>query len=71
MLAAELLARGIRARVIDKGDGVTLQSRAIGIHARALEVLDMMGIADRFTDRGQIVRRFRYYSEGSAWSAWT
>ena len=64
VLAAELLARGIHARVIDKGDGVILQSRAIGIHARALEVLDMMGIADRFTDRGQIVRRFCYYSRG-------
>ena len=29
MLAAELLARGIRTRIIDKGDGVALQTRAV------------------------------------------
>ena len=64
VLAAELLARGIRTRIIDRGDGVVLQPRAIGIHARALEVLDMMGLAERFIDRGQTVRRMRWYSEG-------
>ena len=62
VLAAELLARGVRTRIIDKGDGVALESRAIGIHARTLEVLDMMGLADRFTERGQLVRYFRFYS---------
>jgi len=63
VLAAELLARGIRTRVIDKGAGVALQARAIGIHARTLEVLDMMGLADRFTERGQLVRQLRFYSQ--------
>ncbi|MGN6796429.1 MAG: FAD-dependent monooxygenase [Streptosporangiaceae bacterium] len=63
VLAAELLARGIHTRIIDKGDGVALESRAIGIHGRALEVLDMMGLADRFTERGQVVRQFRFYSD--------
>ena len=64
VLAAELLARGIRTRIIDKGDGVALQARAIGIHARTLEVLDMMGLAERFIERGQVVRQLRLYSEG-------
>ena len=62
VLAAELLARGIRTRVIDKGDGVTLQARAIGIHARTLEALDMMGLAERFVAHGQVVRHMRFYS---------
>ena len=62
VLAAELLARGIRTRVIDKGDGVTLQARAVGIHARTLEVLDTMGLADSFIERGQVVRQLRFYS---------
>src|SRR5215469_4069816 len=62
VLAAELLHRGIRARIIDKGDGLALESRAIGIHARTLEVLDMMGLADRFIERGQVVPLFRFYS---------
>src|ERR1700751_3101152 len=64
VLAAELLARGIRTRVIDQGDGVALQARAIGIHARTLEILDMMGLAERFIERGQVVRHLRMYSEG-------
>ena len=62
VLAAELLARGISTRVIDQGDGVALQARAIGIHARTLEVLDTMGLADRFTECGQVVRQLRFYS---------
>ncbi len=64
ILAAELLARGITTRILDKGDGVTLQSRACAIHARTLEVLDTMGFAEQFFERGQIVRRFRMYSDG-------
>jgi 2-polyprenyl-6-methoxyphenol hydroxylase-like FAD-dependent oxidoreductase len=64
VLAAELLARGISVRIIDKGDGVSLQTRAIGIHARTLEVLDMMGLAERFVERGQVVHHLRFYSEG-------
>jgi 2-polyprenyl-6-methoxyphenol hydroxylase-like FAD-dependent oxidoreductase len=64
VLAAELLARGIGTRVIDQGDGVALQTRAIGIHARTLEVLGTMGLAERFTERGQVVRQLRFYSRG-------
>jgi 2-polyprenyl-6-methoxyphenol hydroxylase-like FAD-dependent oxidoreductase len=64
VLAAELLARGISVRIIDKGDGVALQARAIGIHARTLEVFDMMGLAERFIERGQVVHQLRFYSEG-------
>ena len=64
VLGAELLARGIRTRIIDKGDGMALESRAIGIHARTLEVLDMMGLAERCTERGQVVRHLRFYSSG-------
>jgi 2-polyprenyl-6-methoxyphenol hydroxylase-like FAD-dependent oxidoreductase len=63
VLGAELLARGIRTRIIDKGDGAALQSRAIGIHARTLEVLDTMGLAERFIERGQTVRQLRFYSK--------
>jgi 2-polyprenyl-6-methoxyphenol hydroxylase-like FAD-dependent oxidoreductase len=64
VLACELLARGIRARIIDKGDSVVLQTRALGIHARTLEVFDMMGLAERFVEHGQVVRRFHMYTDG-------
>ncbi len=64
VLAADLLARGVSTRIIDKGDGVNLETRAIGMHARALEVLDLMGLAERFVEHGQIVRWFRFYADG-------
>jgi 2-polyprenyl-6-methoxyphenol hydroxylase-like FAD-dependent oxidoreductase len=64
VLAAELLARGVTTRIVDKGDGVVFESRALGIHARTLEVFDLMGLADHFIDRGHIVRRMRMYADG-------
>ena len=62
VLAAQLLARGIRTRTIDKGVGAVPQSRALGVQARTLEVFDVMGLADAFVERGHRVRRFRVYS---------
>ena len=64
LLAADLLARGVSTRIIDKGDGVNLETRAIAVHARALEVLDLMGLAERFVEHGQIVRWWRFYADG-------
>ena len=62
-LAAQLLARGIHARVIDKGEGPATQSRALGVHARTLELLDTMGLADAFVDHGHRVRHLRWYAD--------
>lgn len=62
VLACELAARGIDVRVIDRGDGVVLQTRALGVHARTLELFDMMGIADRFVDAGHRVRWFHLFT---------
>jgi 2-polyprenyl-6-methoxyphenol hydroxylase-like FAD-dependent oxidoreductase len=62
VLAAQLLARGIRTRIIDKGAGPVPQSRALGVHARTLEVLDVMGLADAFIERGHRVRRYRVHA---------
>ena len=62
-LAAQLLARGIHARVIDKGEGPAPQNRAVAIHARTLELLDTMGLADAFIDQGHRVRRLRWYAD--------
>ena len=64
VLAADLLARKVAVRIIDKGHGAALETRAVAVHARAMEVLDLMGLADRFIERGQIVRRFTFYTDG-------
>ncbi len=62
VLAAQLLARGIETRVIDKAEAPVDQSRALGVHARTLELLDTMGLADTFIARGHTVRRLRMYA---------
>jgi 2-polyprenyl-6-methoxyphenol hydroxylase-like FAD-dependent oxidoreductase len=64
VLAAQLLSRGISTRIIDKGDGPALQSRALGIHARTLEMLDGMGLADAVIARGHLVHHLRMYAGG-------
>jgi 2-polyprenyl-6-methoxyphenol hydroxylase-like FAD-dependent oxidoreductase len=64
VLATDLLARGISTRIIDKGDEASMETRAIAVHARALEVFDLMGLAERFVDHGQMVRWFSFYSDG-------
>jgi 2-polyprenyl-6-methoxyphenol hydroxylase-like FAD-dependent oxidoreductase len=61
-LAAQLLARGIHTRIIDKDPGTPRLSRAIGIGARTLESLDAMGIVDRFLDEGHRARGVSVYS---------
>src|SRR3954453_22273610 len=60
-LAAQLLARGIRTRIIDRDPGTPRLSRAIGIAARTLESLDAMGIVDRFLDEGHRTRGISVY----------
>ena len=61
-LAANLLARGVCTRIIDKDPGTPRLSRAIGIQPRTLETLDLMGIADRFLDVGHRVRGVGVYA---------
>lgn len=59
VLAAGLLARGVPVRIIDKAAAPAWQSRAVSLHARSLELLDTMGLAETFLAHGHQVRRFR------------
>ena len=61
-LAAQLLARGVRTRIIDKYTGAPRLSRAVGTQPRTLEMLETMGILDRFLDVGHVVHRVNLYS---------
>jgi 2-polyprenyl-6-methoxyphenol hydroxylase-like FAD-dependent oxidoreductase len=46
--ACELARQGIRARLIDALPTPTTQSRAVGVHARTQDLLEIMGVLDRF-----------------------
>jgi 2-polyprenyl-6-methoxyphenol hydroxylase-like FAD-dependent oxidoreductase len=57
MLAAELALAGVDAAVVERrGDQVLPGSRAGGLHARTIEVLDQRGVADRFLAEGQVAQ---------------
>jgi 2-polyprenyl-6-methoxyphenol hydroxylase-like FAD-dependent oxidoreductase len=55
MLAAELALAGVDVAVLERRESNALAgSRAGGLHARTIEVLDQRGIADRFVSAGQV-----------------
>jgi len=54
MLAGELALAGIDVAIVERRNSQHLDgSRAGGLHARTIEVLDQRGIADRFLSQGQ------------------
>ena len=60
------LARlGIRIRIIDKTDDVANISRALGVHARTLEIYRQLGFADEAVARGVIVPALNLWTRGT------
>jgi 2-polyprenyl-6-methoxyphenol hydroxylase-like FAD-dependent oxidoreductase len=57
MLAAELALAGIDVAIVERrADQRVAGSRAGGLHARGIEILDQRGIADRFLTAGQVMQ---------------
>ncbi len=57
MLAGELALAGVDVAVVERRPNQDLAgSRAGGLHARTIEVLDQRGIADRFLSEGQVAQ---------------
>src|SRR6478609_4137222 len=57
MLAGELALAGIDVVIVERRATQDLDgSRAGGLHARTIEVLDQRGIAERFLDAGQVAQ---------------
>lgn len=52
MLACELAMRGIGVRLLEERRGIPNITRAFGVHARTLEILDARGLADDLVQRG-------------------
>lgn len=53
MLANQLARRGVRAMLIDRHAGPALQTRALGVHARTLEIYAQLGIVGRALELGR------------------
>jgi len=57
MLAGELALAGVDVAIVERRASQHLPgSRAGGLHARTIEVLDQRGIADRFLSEGQVAQ---------------
>jgi 2-polyprenyl-6-methoxyphenol hydroxylase-like FAD-dependent oxidoreductase len=65
LMAANQLARhGIDFIIIDSKSGPTIQSRAILVTSRSLEIYQQMGISDSAVEGGAKINSFNIYSEG-------
>ncbi|MFE2166107.1 rifampin monooxygenase [Streptomyces sp. NPDC059447] len=53
MLAAELRLHGVRVVVLERDPEPTRIVRALGLHARSIEVMDQRGLLDRFLALGK------------------
>ena len=63
-LACQFLRHGIDFVIIDKNEGVTPYSKAIGVQARTLEIYEQLGLAHEAVDEGAIAGKARLLAGG-------
>jgi 2-polyprenyl-6-methoxyphenol hydroxylase-like FAD-dependent oxidoreductase len=62
LLAGDLAAAGAEVTVIEKRpEGISNLSRAFGVHARTLELLDARGLTDELVPTGQVIGELRLF----------
>ena len=63
-LACQLVRYGVDFVVVEKNEGVTPYSKAIGVQARTLEVYEQLGLARRAVEWGAVAGRGRMLAGG-------
>ena len=71
VLATQLQSLGTRFRIIDRLLDRTRESRALGVQARTVELLQMLGLGERLVARGNTATRLKLHLEGRAVAAVT
>ncbi|HKE66339.1 MAG TPA: FAD-dependent monooxygenase [Micromonosporaceae bacterium] len=61
-LAAQLVAHGVRPRLIDRGTDRVHESRALAIQPRTLEVLAGLGVSENLVEHGNRMVRMRIHA---------
>lgn len=64
MLANQLARRGVRALIVDRHAGPALQTRALGVQARTLEIYAQLGVAGRALELGKRGDGANLWAEG-------
>lgn len=60
LLGAELALAGVRVRILERQQARHGQSRALTLHPRSIEILELRGIADRFLAQGRTVPSWHF-----------
>lgn len=64
MLGNQLGRRGVRALVVDRNPGPSIQTKALGVQARTLEIYSRLGIAERALELGTRATGANMWVEG-------
>ncbi|MBA2703157.1 MAG: FAD-dependent monooxygenase [Blastocatellia bacterium] len=63
-LACQLVRYEVDFIIIDKAAGVTPYSKALGVHARTLEIYEQLGLAQKAVEQGTIAGKVRLLERG-------
>src|SRR5438034_2563570 len=63
-LACQLTRYGVDFVIIDKNQGITPYSKALGVHARTLEIYEQLDLAQKALSLGTIVGKARMLERG-------
>jgi 2-polyprenyl-6-methoxyphenol hydroxylase-like FAD-dependent oxidoreductase len=64
MLANQLGRRGVRTLIVDRHSGPSLETRALGVQARTMEIYSKLGIVDRALELGKRGTGANIWAEG-------
>ena len=64
MLANELARRGVGALMIDRNQGPSIRTKALGVQARTLEIYSHLGIAERAIELGMRAAAVTLWADG-------
>jgi len=64
MMACQLARHKVPFIIIDKKEGITIESKALGVQARTMEVYQQMGIAQEALRRGSIGKAVNFIVKG-------
>ncbi len=67
--AIELRRRDVSVRIVDRKSEASTTSRALGTHARTIEVYGHLGVQDRILERAQKLHRFTVHTGGKQTTA--
>jgi 2-polyprenyl-6-methoxyphenol hydroxylase-like FAD-dependent oxidoreductase len=64
MFASQLARRGVRVLIVDRHDGPALETRALGVQARTLEIFAHLGIVGRALELGTRATGANMWAQG-------